>query len=82
MRTPAGSVVTETGDLGVACLTVTMEAPPAVPGAAATFRTAAEIQETGEEQSHLPALSPVDLPVQVCEPTWCFSPSSQWASRW
>lgn len=38
-----------TVDLGVACFTVTMEAPPAAPGAADTFRTAAEIQETGED---------------------------------
>lgn len=54
-----------TGDLVAACLTVTMEAPPAVPGAAATFRTAAEIQEGREEHAHPPALSAVDLPVQV-----------------
>lgn len=51
MRTPAGSVVTATGDLGTACRTVTMEAPPAALGAA-TFRTAAEIHgDTGEEHS-------------------------------
>lgn len=65
MRTPAGRVVTETGDLVAACLTVTMEAPLAVPGAAATFRTAAEIPEGGEERAHPLVLSAVDLPLQV-----------------
>lgn len=65
MRTPAGRVVTASGDLVAACLTVTMEAPPAVPGAAATFRTAAEIQEGGEEHANPLVLSAVDLPVQV-----------------
>lgn len=44
MRTPAGSVVTVTGDLVAACLTVTIDAPLALPGAAATFRTAMEKQ--------------------------------------
>lgn len=48
MRTPAGSVVTVTGDLVAACLTVTIDAPLALPGAAATFRTATEKQENKE----------------------------------
>lgn len=69
-----------TGDLVAACLTVTMEAPPAVPGAAATFRTAAEIQERGEEHSDLPALSAVTC--TGVSPTWCFGSSSQWTSRY
>lgn len=42
MRTPAGSVVTVTGDLVAACLTVTIDAPLVLPGAAATFKTAIE----------------------------------------
>lgn len=45
MRTPAGSDVRVTGDLGAACRTVTMDAPLVAPGAAATFRTAEELQE-------------------------------------
>lgn len=57
MRTPAGSVVTVTGDLLAACLTVTIEAPPALPGAAATFRTAAEtpprVSDTDRKQCYL-----------------------------
>lgn len=48
MRTPEGTVVTVTGGLGVVCLTVTIEAPPAAPGTAATFRTPAETQQSGE----------------------------------
>lgn len=48
MRTPEGTVVTETGGLGVACLTLTTEAPPAAPGTAATFRTPAETQQSGQ----------------------------------
>lgn len=56
---------------------MTIEAPPAVPGAAATFRTAAEIKEKHSDRA-------IDqlLPAQACQPTWCFGCSSQWASRY
>lgn len=45
MRTPAGSVVTVTGDLVAACLTVTIDAPLVLPGTAATFKTAIDKQK-------------------------------------
>lgn len=48
MRTPAETAATATWGLGVACLTVTTEAPLAAPETAATFRTPAERQKSDQ----------------------------------